>query len=93
MFIKNREALYKAIEIKIGDRPCPFCGKKSGFFVELPEHQVIGFDRTSKGLDLSNNGEHVYIPCVTTICKNCGCIHMLSLQILLDDPNYLANSL
>lgn len=93
MLIKNREALYSALSTKIGDRPCPLCGKNAGFHVELPEHQIIGFDRTSKGLDLSPSGFHHYIPSATLICKNCGCIQMLSLQVLLDNPNYPSDSL
>lgn len=65
--------------------------KLSGFFIEFPEHQIIGFERNPNGLDLK--GEHYYIPCATIICKNCGCTHMISLQVLLDDPNYLTTSL
>lgn len=91
MNIKNRDALYKALQTKIGDKPCPLCSKLSGFYVEFPEHQIIGFDRTPSGLNLE--GEHYCIPCVTVICKNCGCAHMISLQVLLDDPNYITSSL
>lgn len=93
MEIKNRERLFKAIQTKIGDRPCPLCGKLSGFGVEIPEFQIIGFDRTSRGLNLGSSGSHEYIPCAAVICKNCGNVQMIALQVLMDDPDYLNSSL
>lgn len=93
MFIKNRERVIQALETKIGLRPCPLCGKHAGFMPNLEEHQVIGFDRTTNGLNIGPDGEHIYIPCIPIICKNCGNVQMLALQVLMDDSDYLDSSL
>lgn len=92
MFIKNRESIIRAIEAKVGNKPCPMCGVLAGYMTGVDEHQVIGFDRTPEGLHIIG-GEHVYIPCIAAICKNCGNVHMFALPILMDDPNYEINSL
>lgn len=90
MDIKNRSALFAAIQAKIGSRPCPLCGKLSGFGVEFPEYQILAYERDANTLNMRN--DFGYIPCAIIICKNCGCIHHLSLQVLLDNPNYLSES-
>ena len=93
MLIKNRERVIRALENKIGVRPCPLCGKIAGFMPNIEEHQIIGFDRRIEGLNVGPGGEHIYIPCIPVICKNCGNVQMIALQVLMDDPDYLDSSL
>ena len=93
MIIKNREAVIKALESKLGNRPCPLCGRMAGFQTGVDEHQIIGFGRTLNGLDLRPTEEHAYIPCVVVICNHCGNTQMLALEVLLGNPNYIADSL
>lgn len=93
MVIKNRETIIKAIEAKVGNKACPSCGKLAGYMTGIDEHQIIGFDRTLNGLDLTPSGEHDYIPCVAVICKHCGNVRMFALEVLLGNPNYIKDSL
>lgn len=91
MDIKNMPSVFAAIERKIGAKTCPLCGKLAGYTVERTEFQALGFERSSRGVNV--NGSHGYIPCVTVICKNCGCVQQLALSVLLDKPNYITDSL
>lgn len=87
MEIKNFHLVAPALEKKVGNRPCPMCGKLHGFIIDHDEHQDLGFNRTTIGLSVT--GEHRYIPCAIAICRNCGYIMKFDIRILLDNPNYL----
>lgn len=91
MLIKNFDAIVAAVNHKLGDRPCSACGKSIGFLVQDQEFQALGFNRTQQGVD--TNGKRIYVPCVTTICKNCGFVQMHALPLLMGDPDYVAHSL
>ncbi len=91
MEIKHKSELINAFEKKIGARPCPLCGKLAGFTFESEEFQHLGFERNRMGVDFTK--EHNFIPCATIVCKNCGCIQQIALPVLLNNPNYISDSL
>ena len=91
MLIKNFDAVIASLNRKVEGRPCSACGKSAGFLVQSQELQTLGFNRTQQGVN--PNGEQVYIPCVATVCKNCGFVQMHALPLLMDDPDYVAHSL
>lgn len=87
MEIKDHKKVMSAIIKKVGNKPCPMCGKLAGFNIEPTEFQNISFLRTTEGLQIHR--EHKFIPCASAVCNHCGYIMNFALQILLDDMDYL----